>query len=120
MYTIHVITCMVCDTAGGISVTPPTDNGSGSGGGPITRECYSEGSVNPSLLDYDYDGLMYSVEGPIEICIDGQYESLCDLGWDEVDAKALCRQLIGSSNGMQLYNNINFKDIFCCFHCHCV
>ena len=106
MHTIiHVIICVLHDIAGGISVTPPTEDGSGSGGGPITRECYSEGSVNPSLLDYDY-GLLLRFEGPIEICVNGQYESLCDLGWDEVDAKALCRQRIGSNNGMQLYTNI--------------
>ena len=68
-------------------------------GEPITPECFSEGSVNPSLLDYDY-GLLTSVEGPIEICVDGQYESLCDLGWDENDAKALCHQRIGYNSGM--------------------
>ena len=69
------------------------------GGEPVTPECFSKGSVNPSLLDYDY-GLLTSVEGPIEICVDGQYESLCDLGWDENDAKALCRRRIGYNSGM--------------------
>ena len=102
--------------AGGISVTsptnggtvsPPTDDGSGSGSGsderPITpRECDSEGSVNPSLLDYDY-GLLASVVGPIEICVNGRYESLCDIGWDEFDAQALCRREIGGNSGMQLH-----------------
>ena len=105
---------MVCDIAGGISVTPPTEDGSGSGGGPITRECYSEGSINPSLLDYDY-GLLLRVEGPIEICVDGQYESLCDLGWDEVDAKALCRRQIGSNNGVQLYKMLILRTFLALF-----
>ena len=98
--------------AGGISVTsptnsgtvtPPTDDGSGSGSGsgerPTTRrECYSEGSINPNLLDYDY-GLLTSVVGPIEICVDGRYESLCDIGWDELHAQALCRRQIGGNSG---------------------
>ena len=89
-------------TNGG-SLTPPTDDGSGSGSGsgerPTThRECYTEGSVNPSLLDYDY-GLQDSVMGPIEICVDGQYESLCDIGWDELGAQALCRRQFGGYSG---------------------
>ena len=104
---MHIITSHLLHMifhAGG-SVTPPTDDGSGSGSGsgsgerPTTRrECYSEGSVNPSLLDYNY-GLLISVVGPIEICIDGQYESLCDIGWDELDAQALCRREIGGNSG---------------------
>ena len=89
--------------AGGISVTLPTYDGSGSGSGsgerPTTRrECYTEGSVNPNLLDYDY-GLQASVMGSIEICVDGRYESLCDIGWDELDAQALCRRQIGINSG---------------------
>jgi hypothetical protein len=94
---------MAHDILGGISVTPPTDIGSGSGEGPTTpRECYSEGSVNPSLLDYDY-GILTSVVGPIEICVNGRYESLCDIGWDQLDAEALCRRRIGSNSGTQLF-----------------
>ena len=100
---MHIITSHLLHMifhAGG-SVTPPTDDGSGSGSGerPTTRrECYSEGSVNPSLLDYDFR-LLISVVGPIEICVDGQYESLCDIGWDELDAQALCRRQIGINSG---------------------
>ena len=40
--------------------------------------------------------------GPIEICVDGQYESLCDIGWDEVDAQAFCRQQVRFDAGKQL------------------
>ena len=89
--------------AGGISVTLPTYDGSGSGSGsgerPTTRrECYTEGLVNSNLLDYDY-GLQDSVMGPIEICVDGLYESLCDIGWDQLGAQALCNQQFGGNSG---------------------
>ena len=89
--------------AGGSSATPFTEDGSGSGGGPITPdpECYSEGRVNLGPLDYDFSGLLSSVVGPIEICVDGQYLSLCDIGWDEANAQALCRQRLGYNVGKQ-------------------
>ena len=70
------------------------------GGGPTTIECYSEAGVNYDLLDYDYSGILSRAEGPIEIYVDGQYQSLCNVGWDVIDARALCRQLVGTDNGM--------------------
>ena len=54
-------------------------------------------------------GRLYRAEGPIEICVSGRYESVCDIGWDKVDAQALCRQLFGNSNGMQIYTNLIWK-----------
>ena len=58
----------------GSTITPPT-----------TPECYIEGRVNSRVLENDFSDLQFSVVGPIEICVNGQYESLCDIGWDEVD-----------------------------------
>ena len=77
------------------TVTPST----GSGGGPDNRECFTDGEFNSGILTYNYDGLVSSLEGPIEICVDGRYESVCDIGWDEVDALAFCRYQYGSNVG---------------------
>ena len=32
-------------------------------------------------------------EGRIEICVDGVWGSICQTGWDALDAYVVCRQL---------------------------
>ena len=52
----------------------------------------------------DFSDIQFSVVGPIEICVDGRYETLCDIGWDELDAQALCYQLVAFDACKQLNN----------------
>ena len=41
-------------------------------------------------------------EGRIEICFDGFWGTICDNGWDNVDAAVACRVLGFDSQGMKL------------------
>ena len=64
------------------------------------QECYVsripssyDGYINRDAFTFDYESQTY--EGPVEVCVNGEYESVCDIGWDEADAQATCRQLFG-------------------------
>ena len=94
--------CVHSEDAGVTCLSSVTPTGSGSGGGPDVRVCFSDREVNSGPFNYSYDGSLTSFEGPVEICVNGQYESVCDIGWDKVDAQALCRYQLGGNVGKLL------------------
>lgn len=83
-----------------ITITQSGSDSEGSGNGSSSgtpRECY-EGSIRTNFK-YDIGELLISLEGTFEVCVNGQYGSVCDIGWDEQDALAICRSEIGSNVG---------------------
>ena len=63
------------------------------GPGPF---CY-EGDIRlaDQIYDYFYDNqtnrYLNSYGGRVEVCYDGEYRPICDVGWDSVDAEVACR-----------------------------
>ena len=57
----------------------------------------------PSCSDFDLrlanqisstiEGFYQVVEGNVETCINGTYSSICDVGWDDVEAQLICNAL---------------------------
>ena len=37
--------------------------------------------------------------GRVEVCINGNYGSICDASWDEHDAQVACKRIYGSGYG---------------------
>lgn len=47
-----------------------------------------------------------SAEGHVEICKNNLWGSICRNGWDNIDARVVCRQLGFSAAGIALCTNI--------------
>ena len=61
-------------------------------------ECSVEGEVLPDFND-TLDRPFSRLEGTFEVCVEGLYGSVCDIGWNLEAAQTLCHDQFGSGYG---------------------
>jgi len=68
-----------------------------------TQSCY-DGQLRFSNISFGSTpaGASY-VQGRVEVCINGTFGAICDVGWDQLDAQVACREFgyNSTSFGMQ-------------------
>ena len=55
----------------------------------------SDGQLQLGSATYGFMsiGSYYYGQGRVEVCINGTFGAICDVGWDEVDAQVTCHNL---------------------------
>lgn len=57
-------------------------------------------------------GGLVTIEGHIEICINGSYFAICDEGWDDRDAQVACRVLTNNTGSYSMLQCCTVNNLF--------
>ena len=71
---------------------------------PPGNDCSYEGQISTNFTQTLIgNGVFSRYEGVFEVCIGGVSGSVCDIGWNEAAAQAICRDQFGSNYGMLFF-----------------
>ena len=62
------------------------------------------------IFSYDYTYDLRTYTGRVEVCVDGRYQSICDIGWNNHNAQVVCNQRYGSR-----YSKSMALSLSCCY-----
>ena len=60
-----------------------------------------------------------SLEGRLEVCLNGVWGTICDQSWDDTDAGVVCSQMGHSARGKNLLVTIKQQLILCDYRFSC-
>ena len=53
-------------------------------------------TLRSATSTFDRINQVSTYQGRVDICVNGTYIPICDLGWDNVDAQVACSRMFGS------------------------
>ena len=83
--------------------------------------CY-DGQLQLGNASFEFNSSHYHYQGRVEVCINGTFGAICDVGWDELDAQVACRQLLGFNGKGLMLSHVQLYFLFLkqqIKRCHC-